>query len=786
MNKKTWRRAGRYGLWGALGLLGLTALAVWWGLRSSLAQLEGEVPATGLTARLVVSRDADGVPLIAAGDRNDGAYALGYLHAQERYFQMDLLRRAAAGELAALLGANLLEMDKGNRLFRFRARAQAALKRLDPSDYAMLTRYVAGVNDGLGRLGARPFEYLLLRAQPEAWRAEDTLLVTYAMYQTLQNKQEQRKHARNWLQLHATPEQLAVLLPQSSQFDAPLDMQAIPPSDAPLPASAPAWFGFAAPAESSLAAAPDSRHTSVGSNSWALAGSRTKHGGAILANDMHLALRLPNTWYRATLRYPVAGTSRQLTGLTLPGAPNFVVGSNGKVAWGFTNSYGDYLDLVELGHDPAQPGRFSSGEGWEVATTYQEPIAVKGQPTVPFSVQETRFGPVRTVNGRHYAVHWVALHPDAVNLRLTAMESVQDISEAAGAAARAGIPAQNISLVDASGQIGWTIAGAIPQRAAGKSAIWSGLLPAAEYPQWRKPASGTIWTANNRQLGGEAYGRLNDGGADLGARARQIRDHLQSLTQADEQAAYQIFLDDRADFAAIWREQALRALTDAAVSQHPQRAEFRRLLQTGWTGKADVGATGYRLARAYMHCLYEQLFGKVDEELARLPGRPDFNRASLRWPAVILRLLKERPAGWLPAGRTWDGVELAAIDDAIRQLTDGGQSLGDAAWGKLNTAAIAHPLASALPGLGRWLAAPATPLSGDDHMPLVSAPDFGQSERLVVSPGREDQALFNMPGGQSGHPLSPFFLADHRAWVEGRPRPLLPQQERYRLTFVPK
>ena len=163
-----------------------------------------------------------------------------------------------------------------------------------------------------------------------------------------------------------------------------------------------------------------------------------------------------------------------------------------------------------------------------------------------------------------------------------------------------------------------------------------------------------------------------------------------------------------------------------------------------------------------------------------------FARATARWPAVVARLLDERPPGWLPPRHaSWRAVQLAAIDDAIAQLTKDGATLDAATWGQANTTHIAHPLAAALPFGARWLAAPAEPMPGDSQMPRVAAPEFGQSERMVISPGHEAQALFDMPGGQSGHPLSPYFLAGHEDWVRGTPTPLLPGPATHRLTLTP-
>ncbi|MFT3774611.1 MAG: penicillin acylase family protein [Minicystis sp.] len=792
----TGRWLKRIGL-GLLALLALLGLGLYGFLRGSMATLDGEVAVSGLGGTVTVTRDALGIPTLQGSNRLDLVYATGYLHAQDRFFQMDLLRRVAAGELAELFGPAALEIDRDHRLHRFRARGETALKAMPAADRQLLDRYVSGVNDGLAALSARPFEYGLLNLRPRPWAPADTLLVAWAMYFDLQGDLESRELARGWLREHSSAEQLAFLLPELdgvTAYDAPLDGAPITAGAAPIPARAPDWFGRAGKV------AALALHTSVGSSNWALAGSRTEHGGAIVANDMHLGIHLPHIWYRVVLNYPGAdGKPRRVAGVTLPGEPLVVVGSNGHVAWGFTNSFGDCLDMVELERDPGHSLRFKVGADWETATEVTEQLAVKGAATEALKVVETSLGPVREVGGRFYAVHWVAHEAGAVNFNLGRLENADDLVAAQAAGNSAGIPAENMIAGDAAGHVGWTIAGPLPDRAAtpaasfplaaGEAAAlgWRRLRAAADYPRVLNPEFGQIWTANNRQLSGAEYAKLGDGGTDLGVRARQIRDDLAALGKSDEHGVYSIGLDDRALFIGEWRERALKALVDADVAGRPERAEFRRLLEQSWTGRADAASVGYTLARAYLHALYAELFGGLDaEELGKYFKGSGFYSASSRWPVVIGRLLDARPAGWLPNERSWHAVELAAVDRAIAEVTKNGEPLAKQSWGLRNTARISHPFVHSIPFLKRWLSAPADPLPGDENMPRVAAPSFGQSERMAVSPGKEELGIFNMPGGQSGHPLSPYFLAGHAAWVKGEATPFLPGPAEHTLRFVPR
>ncbi|KQW94105.1 penicillin amidase [Massilia sp. Root418] len=845
-------------------LLAMAGLGVWFFLRGSLAQLDGRRSVPGLTGTASVVRDSQGVPTISGTDRKDVAYATGFTHAQDRYFQMDLLRRVAAGELAELFGARALGVDKEHRLHRFRARAEAALRAMPAADRALLERYVAGVNDGLNNLGTRPFEYALIRVAPRPWSAADSLLVFWAMYFDLQGNLEARELARGWLKEHATPEQLAVLLPDATQWDAPLDAAAVPPPAAPFPDQAPDWWARAdtakTPASARVAAlggdAPGQAelHGMVGSNNWAVAGSRSQGGGAIVADDMHLGIQLPHIWYRAVLMVPDGhGATRRVAGVTLPGVPLVVVGSNGHVAWGFTNSYGDYADLVTLETDPARPGKLRTPAGWESPVAHEETILVKDAAAEKFMVRETSLGPVREAGGRSYALHWVAHAKGAVNLAAGALETATTVDDALAVANRSGLPAQNFVAGDSKGNIGWTIAGPLPRRAqpgfastfplAGDShaAGWNGLLPPEAYPALRNPADGQLSTANSRQLMGADFGKLGDGGFDLGARAHQVRGAVAALgAKTSEQGVYSVALDDRALFMSGWRDRALAALGDTAVAAGAgvpaaapgaagaaapaapaasaasagaagsvgaagaagsagaagaapvaggaigaQRAAARELLRKSWSGRASVDSVGYRIARSYMWSLYELLYGGASAEMAKLAEKADMAAATSRWPVVVARLLDEQPAGWLPPQyASWKDLQLAAMDRALAALTRDGKPLAAATWGERNTQEIAHPIASAVPALRRWLSAPADQLPGDSHMPRVAGRKFGQSERMVVSPGKEEQGIFNMPGGQSGHPLSPFFLAGHADWVGGKATPFLPGPPQHTLMFA--
>jgi penicillin amidase len=800
MARRKWLIWGRRIALLVLALLALAVLGAWLFLRASLPQLDGKRAAPLLSGAVTVTRDANGVPTISGANRLDLAYATGFVHGQERFFQMDLLRRSAAGELAELFGPKAVPVDRVHRLHRFRARAAGVLAHLTPDERLFVERYAAGVNDGVNALGARPFEYALTGAAPRPWTPADSLLVVWAMYFDLQGNQEPRELARDWLARNLDASQLAFLLPEASNWDAPLDAPGVAMAPVPVPASAPAWWGrkeAVPPRQVAGVGFADS----VGSNNYALAGTRTASGAAIVSDDMHLGLQLPNTWYRLALRFPDArGAQRRVVGVSLPGAPPLVVaGSNGHVAWAFTNSYADTLDLVRLATDGAHAGQVRLPSGWETPREHVETIQVKGQAPERLTVRETSLGPIREAGGSLYAVHWVAHAPLALNLGHLKLETAATLDDALAAGAADGIPAQNIVAGDDRGNIGWTVAGALPRREAGSRGLavsfpvsadgavptWRELLAPSEHPTVVNPPGGQLVTANNRQLAGPDAQVLGDGGFDLGARAHQLNGGLRQLgDKADVPAVFRAALDDRALYVQGWRARLLNMLDEHAVAGHPERAAFRRQLAESWDGHASTGSSGYRLAQQFRWSLYELVFAGANAEMKKLDPSASMLLATSRWPEVLERLLDEQPAAWLPRGyASWQELQLAAVDRSILEVTKDGTPLAQATWGRRNTAAIVHPIGIALPFLKRWLGAPADQLPGDANMPRVAGPKFGQSERLTVSPGREEEGLFDMPGGQSGHPLSAWFLRGHEDWVQGKPTALLPGPAQHTLIF---
>lgn len=772
----------------AAALLLITVVgALWLTLRASLPQLDGEIAASGLSAPVSVGRDALGTVIVRGAQRSDVAYALGYVHGQERFFEMDLLRRRASGELAALLGAMALPVDQSARLHRFRQRVPAYLDALPAEQRLLAQRYAAGVNAGLAALGARPFPYLLLGQQPQPWTEADVLLAPLAMYFDLQDSSNSREGKLLQMQAALAPEVYAFLTAAGTAWDAPLVGAAYP--DPALPGADIIDLRQTEIADPPPDQPPGSE--GIGSNNFAVAGTLTPHGGAIVANDMHLGLRVPNLWFRAQWRYPDAsalGGERVVTGVSLPGTPFMVVGSNGQIAWGFTNSYGDWLDFVELIPDPADPNRYLGPQGPEPITVAEERIEVRAGAAQTLQVRETRYGPIvgTSIRGNPLALQWTAHQAEAVNAGLYLLERAGSVDAALDIAHLAGIPGQNLLVADQNGQIAWTLMGRIPARAddnpllrasTDPAAAWLGLLPPAQAPTVRQPADGRLWTANARTVDGAELALIGDGGYTIGARAAQIRDGLRARERLSEADLLAIQLDDRALFLEPWR-----ARLQALLAAHPEAGldALSRAL-SDWNGHADPSSSAYRAVREFRlraHKRFLLLFvGPIKA------AYPEFSWPSLpQLEGALWRVLNEQPAHLLPRGvADWDQWLLAAARDAQTALARDGMQ----PWGVANATRIRHPLSPSLPGLGWLLDMPAQGLPGDQYMPRVQGPRFGASERMVVAPGHEDQGYLHMPGGQSGHPLSPYYGAGHADWASGKPTPFLPGAPEHELRFVP-
>jgi penicillin amidase len=596
------------------------------------------------------------------------------------------------------------------------------------------------------------------------------------------------------------------LAPRGTEWDAPIAGAPLPTPPIPGPGvfdlrhREPAVARWTAPPQLNADESPADEWSEgpvAGSNNWAIAGRLTSDGGALVADDMHLPLRVPNIWYRASLVWTEGPRDRRITGVTLPGVPVVVTGSSGAIAWGFTNTQGDWSDVVEIEVDPDDHDAYRTPDGPRRFEHASETIRVKGQPDQALDVVSTIWGPVvgKDRFGKPRVLRWVAHDTEAVNFALFGLEEARGLDDALAVAAASGIPAQNFVCADTTGRIGWTVAGRIPRRVGFDGRLpgswadgrrrWDGWLRPEEYPRIVDPPSGRLWTANARVVGGPMLALLGDGGYDVGARAGQIRDDLAAIPGATPEAMLAVQLDDRARFLSRWRDLLLALLTPEAIAASPARAEARRLVETTWSGHASIDSVAYRLVKGFRSTVATMALDAITAPCTEADASFHYSRLEQR-EGPLWRLVSERPQHLLdPRFPSWEDEMLAALDTTIGLLTRGGTPLAQATWGRRNVARIQHPLSLAVPRLSSWLDIPPEPLPGDDAMPRVQSPDFGASERFVVSPGHEDRGLFQMPGGQSGHPLSPWYHDGYATWARGEPAPFLPGAAAHVLVLMP-
>ncbi|MBS0569912.1 MAG: penicillin acylase family protein [Proteobacteria bacterium] len=796
---KKWKRILRRVIGALLFLSAGFALAIWLLLRASLPQLDGTRSAAGVHAMTTIERDALGVATIQAQSRNDAMFALGFVHAQEHFFEMDLVRRMAAGELAGLVGAAAIDADKQHRPFRMRERAQAALATITPDERATLDAYTDGVNVGLNALSSRPWEYWLLREKPLPWTTADCLLAMDAMFFDLNGADNARELAFAQIRAALGENVYKFLSTSGGPWDAPL---LGPPMNYPiLPGAADIDLRKIDPKLLQVPSPHAETETKPGSNGFAVNGALTTTHAALVANDMHLPLRVPNIWFRARIEYPNprrAGQTVDLIGVTLPGVPALVAGSNRHVAWGFTNSYGDWMDWVRVNLDPKDATRYKTDAGWKPLAQSTQVIKVHNAPDVRLDVRDTQWGPILAsdTDGTPLALAWTAIEPGGVNMQFTRMDTAETVDEAVDIANASGMPAQNFIVGDRAGNIAWTIAGEIPKREGACDPLlpcdwsqpdtgWNGWLAPADHPRLPNPPAQRIWTANARTLDWQSpdYARLGDGGYDFGARARQIRDDLKAKTQFTPDDMLAIQLDDRALLMRNWHELLGKVLAKAGDA-----APFADMKKhaADWDDRADPASVGYRLAHDFRRQVLDTV---LDGFAAAVRAKyPDFQLPKMGQAETLVdAILLQRPQNLLPPGyASWDdllqrsaqrvGEKLAALPGGIAQRR----------WGEVTKTHIRHPLSAALPGMGWLLDMPSRELPGDANMPRVQASNFGASERFAVEPGHEEYGYFHMPGGQSDNPLSPFYGAGDAAWAAGKAMPFLPGRARHTMSLRPE
>ena len=760
-----------------LALLGLTGTGMYWRWsRAALPAVEGTVRLPGLAAPVTVRRDAHGIPHLRASSVADAMRAQGFVTAQDRLWQMDVMRRAALGELADAFGEGALRADREMRTLGLNRAARDAAELLPPDVRATIEAYAAGVNAFMDAQGdALPIEFRLLRYRPRAWTAVDTLAVGKLLARDLAGGWEQEAY-RALFADRLPPDVQDVLYP--TRF----------PDDHIL-------FGRDTGAAAASAAEPTSR----GSNNWVISGAHTATGRPLLANDPHLGLSVPSIWTTVHLTAP----ELDVAGVTLPGTPGVILGRNRRIAWGCTNVHDDSADLYLEEFDPQRPDHYRVEDGWERARVIEEPILVRegtlssSRRTVLHRVTVTRHGPLIEAYGRQWALRWTGI--DRVQ-ELTAFHLVdraQDWESFRKAVSAFPGPSQNFVYADVDGHVGWVSAGRLPIRASGDGARpyggaapaseWTGFVPFEQLPFVLDPPDGRIVTANNRLVGTDYPYVVTKGGV------APYRAHaILSALQAREGWTADDFARLQSERLSIPHRDLARALLEAA-SRHGVDAawqEVARELQ-GWDGRLEPASRPGALVFTAFRALGERVI------LPRVKGVPQAERLARRI-APLHRLIQERPASWVPAGDAdWDATLLAAWREAEKRLTARlGAERAGWRYGAINRMAVGHPLSGAIPALGRLLDPPPIEMGGGPVSPnvlqiLPTGATEGPSMRLVADMADVDNTRLTNFMGQSGHPASPNYGDQMDAWVRVEPLPLPFTEEavaritRHTLTLTP-
>jgi len=779
-------------LLGALGALLLLAAAAAGGgyayLRGSLPKVEGTVRLAGLKSEITVLRDAWGIPHIYAASIDDAMFGLGFVHAQDRLWQMEMNRRVGAGRLAEVLGPRALETDKFLRTIGVARAARANLERLDAETQGTLEAYAAGVNAFLATNPVLPPEFWLLRVTPQPWMPVDSVAWTKMMAWDLggnwKNEVLRMRLAKN-LSLARINEFLPPYPGES-----PLHIQDLHELYRALGVDT---VRLAQSAEQIEAATSAYMIEAAGSNNWVVSGERTVSGKPLLANDPHLGLTAPPVWYFAHLVAP----GLDAIGATLPGVPAIVLGRNQRIAWGFTNTGPDVQDLyIEKLEDD---GKYLTPDGPRTFETHVETIRVRGAEDVRLAVRTTRHGPVIsevsrsagevTPRGHVLAFSWTAL---AVDDRT--MQSALKLAQAGNwrefltAAEDYQAPQQNMVYADVDGNIGFVAAGRVPVRkpendlkglapAPGWLAKydWDGTLPFGALPQLLNPRKGAVVTANNKIVPPD-YAHFITSEWQPPYRANRI----EAMLDAQPRHSIASFARMQADDASL----AVRELLPYLKATQPRSEDARRALAriATWDGTMAKNLPEPLIVVAWWRELTRRIYADELGDAFRLNWRP---RATF-----VANVLADRDgqSHWCddvntPASETCAEVLTDSLEAALADLRRRfGGDLQQWRWGAAHAAVHEHrPL-----GREKWLAPYfdiIVPSAGDAYTVNVGRSNFfddaepfanrhSASLRAIYDLSNLEKSLFIHSGGQSGNPLSPDYAAFSDAWAKGEYIPM--------------
>lgn len=741
-------------------------------VRTSLPQISGEIDVAGLSQPVEIIRDRNGITHIRAKSETDAYFALGFVHAQDRLFQMDFQRRIASGRLSEVVGENTLELDRLMRTLGLRQLAAVNLDHLSPEARAALDAYSAGVNAHLdAHPGALPPEFLALMYRPERWRPADSLL--WGRLMALRLSGNWRAEAlRAGLSGKLTPEQIEDLWPRYDG-EAPATLSALPP-----PALSPLFARL-------LDSFPDSMRRITASNSWLLGGRHTATGRPILANDPHLGFQAPNLWYLAHIEAP--GLS--VTGATVPGVPFTILGHNDRIAWGFTTTESDTQDLYIERLADGSEDEYETPAGPRPFVSRDEIIRVDGKDPVRHKVRATRHGPVLSdispglaeAAGERRVIALAAAafrDDDRTAEAIYRLNHARDWTSFRDAMRNFHSPQQNISYADVDGNIGFVAPARVPVRNNGGGLVpvpgwtgeydWQGFIPFEELPQTYNPAAGRIVSANHRvaPVGYRHYlGRIRT----PPYRAERIHQML------DANPRHRI--KDSAALQGDTLSLMVRDLKPLLTSIRPNEASAREALALvkSWDGVMDRGRPEPLIFVAWLRQLNRRLYAdELDKAFPRYWG--------LR-PAFVRRALTQRRM-WcddVTTGETESCGEIIerALSEAVAELRD--QYGGDLAgwrWGDAHYARFRHVPFGWIPVINRlfdirissdggaYTVNRAQMRIGSRQAPYASV--HGPGFRAIYDLSNLDNSRFIQATGQSGNFLSSRFADLNERWRNGR------------------
>jgi penicillin amidase len=752
----------------------------------------GKEPVPGLSDTVTVTFDGLAVPHVTAAADLDAFAALGYLHARERLWQMELFRRTAEGRLAEILGPAAVASDRFLRRLDIPLQAEASLAILAPEAEAVLDAYVRGVNRWIeGRPRPLPVEFQILRVTPEPWTKRQSLEIARLVAWDLVNADFELELAREAAKVG--PERVKDLVP-----DYPADGPLILPGRVArwdtLAGERPGRRARTAPAggtvsargagrggPTALLAAPDVPRVPAlaaelldaaamtrASNSWVLGPSHTRSGKPILANDPHLAMRAPSLWYLAAISSP----GYHVVGATVPGLPAVVLGHNARIAWGLTNVGVDDIDfVVERISDDSSA--VETPAGWVPLDVVRDSIRVRGAPPVPITLVRGPHGPFveRDVAGRdpHTAVamRWTAQEASDELTAILGVDRARDWAGFSAAVARFKVPQQNWIYADVDGNIGYRMGGRVPVRRSGDGDFptrgwtdegrWERYLEPGELPWALNPPEGFVVTANNRVVG-DAYPHHITSNWELPWRAARIRELVAAGGPFTVEDVRRMQLDTVDLFARSQREAAARAAEACG------RPDVARMLRA-WDGTA--GADRVEPSVFYVWYRALQRLALEDETGGVAVG------------AVIQRWMREGGSPWFDDVRTPQREDYDVI--AARAMREALGSADGVPWGRIHRTVFAHPLGRVgildrLLGLNVGPAARAGSLFTVDVASFASRPPFtnthGPSFRQVVDLADPDGAGMILTTGESANPVSRHYRDQVSWWWNGRLAPV--------------